>query len=65
MGTLQEIAQEVGRSMGQVALNWCISKPAVIAIPKASSVERMEENCKASGWRLSGEQIDALDSAFR
>lgn len=61
---LEEIASETGKTMAQVALNWCISHPNVIAIPKSNSVERTVENCRASGWRLSQEQMRLLNEAF-
>jgi len=64
MDVLQKIASEAGKSMAQVALNWCISKPNVIAIPKANRIEHVIENCAASGWRLSSEQMEALNAAF-
>jgi diketogulonate reductase-like aldo/keto reductase len=61
---LEQIASETNKTMPQVALNWCISKPYVIAIPKSDSVKRTIENCAASGWRLSPEQIDRLNEVF-
>jgi diketogulonate reductase-like aldo/keto reductase len=61
---LQRIAAETGKTMAQVALNWCIVKPGVIAIPKTDKVERVVEACDASGWKLSREQIAALERAF-
>ena len=64
MGVLQEIANETGKTMAQVALNWCNAKPNVISIPKSDKVERVVENCEASGWRLSTEQLASLDKAF-
>jgi diketogulonate reductase-like aldo/keto reductase len=65
MKVLQQVAKETGKTMAQVALNWCVGKPGVIAIPKSDSVQRTIENCGASGWRLSQEQMKALDQAFR
>ncbi|OGQ78194.1 MAG: hypothetical protein A3F90_07720 [Deltaproteobacteria bacterium RIFCSPLOWO2_12_FULL_60_19] len=62
---LERIAVETGKTAAQVALNWCISKPSVIAIPKTDKVERVVEACQASGWRLSREQAAALDRAFQ
>ena len=64
LGVHKEIASETGKTMAQVALNWCIFKPNVIAIPKSDKVERVVENCQASGWRLSAQQMEALDEAF-
>lgn len=61
---LEQIASETNKTTAQVALNWCISKPYVIAIPKSDSVNRTIENCGASGWSLSPEQIDRLEEAF-
>ncbi len=65
ISVLQKIALETGKTVAQVALNWCISKPNVIAIPKSDKVERVVENCQASGWRLSPRQTEALGRAFR
>ena len=62
--TLQRITAETGKTMAQVALNWCIVKPGVIAIPKTDKVERVVEACAASGWKLSPQQIAALERAF-
>ena len=62
--TLEAVAREAGKTPAQTALNWCLSRPAVVAIPKTNSVERTEENCAASGWRLTPEQLRRLDAAF-
>ncbi len=64
MGVLQEIANETGKTMAQVALNWCNTKPNVVSIPKSDKIERVVENCQASGWSLSNEQLAFLDKAF-
>jgi diketogulonate reductase-like aldo/keto reductase len=58
------LANELGKTRAQVALNWCISRPNVIAIPKSNSLARTVENCGASGWRLSPEQVAMLDEAY-
>ena len=61
---LEQVAGEVGKTMAQVALNWCTSRPNVMAIPKSNSIARTVENCGASGWRLSAGQVGLLDQAF-
>ncbi len=61
---LRDVAEEAGKTMAQVALNWCIAHDSVMVIPKSDSVSRTEENCGASGWRLSPEQMRRLDEAF-
>ncbi len=62
--TLQEVARQTGKTMAQVALNWCTFHQGVVAIPKSNSAERTKENCGASGWRLSPDEVQALDDAF-
>ena len=61
-GVLSRVAEAASRSEAQVALNWCISKEMVIAIPKASTVEHVVENTGASGWRLQPELANLLDT---
>jgi len=64
MKVLEQIANELQKTMAQVALNWCTSRHNVIAIPKSNSVARTIENCDASGWRLTQDHIRLLDEAF-
>lgn len=64
MRALEQVATHVQKTLAQVALNWCTSRPSVIAIPKSNSLARVAENCHASGWRLSQEQMRFLDAAF-
>ena len=64
MQALEAVAAETQKTLAQVALNWCTSRPRVMVIPKSDRVERIEENCGASDWRLSAEQVARLDGAF-
>ncbi len=59
-GVLGRVAREAGKTPAQVALNWCLAPPGVVTIPKASSIERVGENCGASGWTLSEEHLEQL-----
>ncbi|MEE8465374.1 MAG: aldo/keto reductase [Dehalococcoidia bacterium] len=61
---LKQVAQEVSKTTAQVALNWCLSRPNMIVIPKTNSVARTVENCEASGWSLTAAQVAALDEAY-
>jgi diketogulonate reductase-like aldo/keto reductase len=61
---LDQVSAETGKTRAQVALNWCTSRSNVIAIPKSNRIDRTEENCGASGWRLSEEQLRLLEEAF-
>jgi diketogulonate reductase-like aldo/keto reductase len=62
---LSKVAALVGKTQAQVALNWCISRQNVIAIPKASSVDHVVQNCAASRWRLSPEQNRLLEEGVK
>ena len=61
---LGALAAQTGRTPVQIALNWCISQPGVVAIPKGNSEAHVLENCGASGWRLRPEQIRELDQTI-
>ena len=61
---LVDMAAHYGKSVSQVALNWTISKPGVVVIPRTKNLEHIKENCAACGWRLSSIDIDALNSTF-
>ena len=49
-----------GRTPSQVALNWIICKGAV-PIPGAKNAAQAEQNAGALGWRLTPDEIAALD----
>ena len=62
--TLESVAREAGKTPAQVALNWCLTRAPVVVIPKTNSVARTEENCGASGWKLTEGQVARLEAAF-
>ena len=62
--TLESVAREAGKTPAQVALNWCLTRAPVVVIPKTNSVARTEENCGASGWRLTAAQVARLEGVF-
>jgi aryl-alcohol dehydrogenase-like predicted oxidoreductase len=58
------IADETGKTVPQVALNWLLTRPTVAnVIIGARSEEQLVENIGAVGWTLNGEQVAALDAA--
>lgn len=63
-GVLSAVTQSAGKTEAQIALNWCLCHENVVVIPKSDSVSRTEENCGASGWRLTAEQFERLNAAF-
>ncbi|MGA2978657.1 MAG: aldo/keto reductase [Terriglobales bacterium] len=62
---LGQVAADVGKTRAQVALSWCVSHSAVIAIFKADKPEHVRENCAASGWELSPEHRQILEKRIR
>jgi aryl-alcohol dehydrogenase-like predicted oxidoreductase len=51
-----------GKSNAQVALNWVISKGA-LPIPGAKTQIQAQQNAGALGWRLTQDEVAALDEA--
>lgn len=63
-GVLGRIAEKHGRTVRQVILNFLTREPNAFAIPKASRPEHVEENAGAAGWKLTAEDVSAIDAAF-
>ncbi len=59
---LKELAAAHQKTPAQVALNWVICKGAV-PIPGAKNAQQARENAGALGWRLTEEEIAALEAA--
>jgi aryl-alcohol dehydrogenase-like predicted oxidoreductase len=63
IATLREVADKHGATPAQIALAWVIHRPAVVAIPGASSVEQLESNVAAADIQLTDDQYQALSAA--
>jgi aryl-alcohol dehydrogenase-like predicted oxidoreductase len=61
--TLRRVASSHDATPAQVALAWLISKPNVVVIPGASSVEQLERNVAAADLDLTAAEIDELTAA--
>jgi len=62
LAALREISQSRGKTMAQVALNWCIVK-RTLPIPGAKTGAQARENAGALGWSLTEEEVARLDGA--
>jgi diketogulonate reductase-like aldo/keto reductase len=62
--TLKGIASRHEATPAQVALAWILRQPGVMAIPKASSPERVRENRAALAVTLDESDTKAIDNAF-
>jgi diketogulonate reductase-like aldo/keto reductase len=61
---LQRIADAHGATPRQVALGFLTQRPAVFAIPKASSESHAADNAAAGALILSAAELAAIDAAF-
>ncbi|MET0400912.1 MAG: aldo/keto reductase, partial [Cystobacter sp.] len=61
---LDEVAQETGKTVPQVAINWLLQRPTVAnVIIGARNEEQLKQNLGAVGWNLTPEQVARLDAA--
>jgi len=61
---LDEVAQETGKTVPQIALNWLLQRPTVsTVIIGARNEEQLRQNLGAVGWNLTAEQVAKLDAA--
>jgi aryl-alcohol dehydrogenase-like predicted oxidoreductase len=58
------IANETGKSVPQIALNWLLRRPSVSSlITGARNEQQLRQNLGAVGWSLTPQQVAALDAA--
>ncbi|AEQ51433.1 aldo/keto reductase [Pelagibacterium halotolerans] len=61
---LDVVAEETGKTVPQVALNWLLQRPTVSSvIVGARNEAQLRQNLGAVGWNLTTEQIAKLDEA--
>jgi aryl-alcohol dehydrogenase-like predicted oxidoreductase len=61
---LDAIAEETGKTVPQIALNWLLQRPTVATVLiGARNEEQLRQNLGAVGWNLTAEQVKKLDEA--
>lgn len=61
---LDAIAEETGKTVPQIALNWLLQRPTVSSvIIGARNEEQLRQNLGAVGWSLTDAQVAKLDAA--
>jgi aryl-alcohol dehydrogenase-like predicted oxidoreductase len=61
---LDEIANETGKTVPQVALNWLLQRPSISTLViGARNEEQLKQNLGSIGWNLTKEQVAKLDAA--
>lgn len=64
VAAVEKIAQETGRSMAQVAINWAANRPGIASvILGATRLEQLQDNLGALDFELPGELVQLLDEA--
>jgi len=61
---IDQVAEETGKTVPQIALNWLLQRPTVASvIVGARNEEQLQQNLGAVGWTLTPEQVARLDEA--
>jgi aryl-alcohol dehydrogenase-like predicted oxidoreductase len=64
VAALDVVAEETGKTIPQIALNWLLQRPTVDnVIVGARNEQQLIENVGAVGWSLTAEQMARLDAA--
>ncbi len=61
---LARIGAERGCSAAQIALAWVMSRPGVVAIPKAVKEQHLRDNLAAADLQLSADELRCIDAHF-
>jgi aryl-alcohol dehydrogenase-like predicted oxidoreductase len=68
IAALREVADAHSATPSQIALAWAIHRPAVVAIPGASSIGQLESNAAAADIELTDAEyqtLNAVSARFR
>ncbi|WP_322050389.1 aldo/keto reductase [Paraburkholderia bannensis] len=64
LDAIDEIAEETGKTVPQIALNWLLQRPTVATVLIGARDEaQLRQNLGAVGWNLTKEQVAKLDAA--
>lgn len=59
---LNNLAQEIGKPLSQIAINWLVNQPEVTSvICGAQNPQQIEENVSSVNWELTDEMLNQLD----
>jgi diketogulonate reductase-like aldo/keto reductase len=62
--SLAQIAKTRGATPSQIALAWLLEQDQILAIPKSSDPQHVEENRVSAELKLSPEELSLLEQAF-
>ncbi|MFP4590471.1 MAG: aldo/keto reductase [Halobacteriales archaeon] len=58
--TLADVGERYGKTPAQVALRWLVQQPGVVAIPKATGREHLEENLDVFDFELTDAEMERV-----
>ncbi len=61
---LDKVADTLGKTRTQVALNWLLHHQSVVVIPKAIEREHLQQNAQVAEWKLTQYDYELLNKAF-
>lgn len=61
LDALRKVAGDLGATPAQVSLAWLMSRPGVVPIASATSLEQLDDIMGAAGLTLPGDAIEALE----
>lgn len=65
LDAITPIAESRNVSLAQLAINWTMQQPAVTSVlVGARDANQVLDNVKAAGFRLTGDELDAIDAAL-
>jgi aryl-alcohol dehydrogenase-like predicted oxidoreductase len=63
---LRELSNEIGKPVGQIALNWVIAQPGMTtALVGSKNARQAAQNAETLQWSLSGESLAFIDQALK
>jgi len=69
LAALEAVARERGKTVAQVAINWCLCQGSpgapVVPLVGARTPRQARDNLGAAGWRLSAAEVAELEAAAR
>jgi aryl-alcohol dehydrogenase-like predicted oxidoreductase len=62
---LRNIANEIGKTCGELAINWAINQPGITtALVGVKNEKQIEENLKSAEWKLDSDRLSTIDEIF-
>jgi len=63
LDVLDQLSEETGKTVAQIAINWLLRRPTVSSIViGARNEEQLRQNLGAAGWALTTDQVKSLDT---